>query len=58
MELSQPDQDYTLAIDRSVTIDSILSLDKRLTREYLVTLTTDALHDLEESILDTLYEKP
>lgn len=58
MELSEADQDYARAMDRNTTIDSILSLDRRLTREYLSTLTLDALHDLEESIIDTLYEKP
>lgn len=55
MEFSQADQDYSRAIDRSVTIDAILALDKRLTREYLNTLTTDALHDLEEAELNTLH---
>jgi hypothetical protein len=48
-----PDTEYSKAMDRTHTIDSILSLNPVLKREYLNTLNTDALHDLEESILDT-----
>ncbi len=51
-----PDTEYDRAIDRSHTIDAIISLNPVLTREYLNTKTTDALHDLEDSLLDTQYE--
>lgn len=55
MDRHEADENYSLALDRSMTIDAILALDKRLTREYLNTLTTDALHDLEEAELNTLH---
>lgn len=49
------DEDYARAIDRSMTIDAILALDARLKREYLNTLTLDALHDLEDGLINTLH---
>jgi hypothetical protein len=52
------DSDYDRAIDRSMTLEAILSLDPRFSREYLNNLNTDALHDLEESLLNTKYETP
>lgn len=51
-----PDEDYERAIDRSTTIDTIIALNPVLTREYLNTVDTDALHELEDSLLDTQYE--
>lgn len=49
-------EDYAKAMDRIYTVDAILSLDKRLTREYLNTLPLDGLHDLEDSLLDRQYD--
>ena len=46
----------TEAMDRSKTIEAIMSLKPIFKREYLNNLTTDALHDLEESLILTLYE--
>jgi len=48
-----PEIEYDRAMDRTHTIDAILSLNPIFKREYLTTLTTDALHDLEESIILT-----
>ena len=50
-----PEEEYDRAMDRSKTIDSIISLNPVFGREYLNTLTTDTLHELEESILETQY---
>lgn len=50
-KLVNPDYEYDRAIDRSMTIEAILALDRRLSREYLNTLNTDALHDLEDSLV-------
>lgn len=47
------DEDYARAMDRSMTIDSIISLKPTFAREYLNTLNIDALHDLEDALLDT-----
>ncbi len=44
------------ARDRSATIEAILALDKRFTREYLNTKTIDVLHDLEDSLINSQYE--
>ncbi len=57
-KLFNPDLEYDRAIDRSMTIDAIIALDRRFTREYLNTLNTDALHELEDSLLNTTYETP
>ena len=46
------DEDYSQAMDRSHTIDSILALDKRFARKYLNTRTLDSLHELEDSLLN------
>jgi hypothetical protein len=48
--------EYDRAMDRIRTIDAILALDKRLTREYLSRLSLDALRDLEESLIFIQYE--
>jgi len=50
--------EYDKAMDRVATIDAILALDKRFTREYLNTLTIDGLHDLEDACLDKTHETP
>jgi hypothetical protein len=42
--------------ERQIVINSILALDKRFTREYLASKTTDTLHDLEDALLDQTYE--
>lgn len=47
------DREYNTAIERSLLIDAILVLLPVLKREYLCTLTTDELEDLEESIILT-----
>jgi hypothetical protein len=49
-----PDAEYGRAIDRSHTIDAIIALNPMLTRKYLNTQNTDTLHELEDSLLDTL----
>lgn len=43
--------DNVTVMDKRMTIDAILSIDQRFTREYLNTLSLDALHDLEDAIL-------
>jgi hypothetical protein len=48
-----PETEYDRAMDRHYTIDAILSLNPVFKRDYLNTLTTDALHDLEEAIILT-----
>ena len=50
------DEEYARAMDRTHTIDAILSLDKRFQRGYLNTLNLDASHDLEEILILTKYE--
>ena len=50
------DMDYSVAIDRSMTIEAVLHLNPVFKREYLATLNTDALHDLEDALLLTQYE--
>lgn len=52
----QGDIDYSLVIEQSITIDAILALNATFKSEYLNTLTTDALHDLEDSLINSLYE--
>jgi len=53
-----PDEEYNRAMDRARTIDAIIALKPTFTREYLDEKNLDALHDLEDSLLDTLYETP
>jgi len=53
-----PDEEYDLAMDRTRTIDAILALKPTFTREYLTQKTLAILHDLEDSLLNTLYETP
>ena len=50
------DDEYTTALDRSMTIQAILTIDKRFNREYLNTLNLVALHELEDSCLNNMYE--
>jgi hypothetical protein len=46
-------EEYDIAITRSHIINAILALNPVFKREYLVTLTTDELEDLEESLILT-----
>jgi len=47
---------YTRALDRSYTIDAVLALNPVFEREYLNTLSTNELHDLEDSLINTQFE--
>jgi hypothetical protein len=52
-ERFNPDEEYDKAMDRTHTIDAILSLNSVFKREYLNTLTTDELHNLEDDLIST-----
>lgn len=56
MERFNSDDAYNRAMDRLYTTDAILALNPVFGREYLSTLNLDALHDLEDSLLECQYE--
>lgn len=48
-------EEYGRTLDRIFCIDAIHALNSNLSKEYLFTLTTPVLNDLEESLLNTLH---
>ena len=46
-----PDEEYAKAMDRTQTVDNIISLEPTYSREYLATLSIDELHEIEDSLL-------
>lgn len=47
-----PDNEYSKAMDRTHTIDSIIALNPNFSRIYLNSKDTNSLHDLECALLE------